>query len=53
MNLNFDEWLEAVNEELLGLSGFSSEDLPDCAYWDAWVSCEEPYETAVKVLENA
>lgn len=48
----FEEFMNAVDAELLNLLGVTSEDLPDYGYMDAWEAGEDPEEVAMNVIES-
>lgn len=50
--MTFEKWMERVDQVILDISGFSSQDLPDKAYWDMWNDGVSPREAGISVLED-
>ena len=48
--MTFDQWKHAVDMMLQRQCGFTSDDLPDHAYYDAWEDGVSPEEVSREVL---
>jgi hypothetical protein len=51
--LTFDEWMMKVDDEISGIVGLSSSDLPDIDYMAGWEGGADPAEVAQEALDYA
>lgn len=48
--MTFEQWMKAVDAELLQMVGTVSGDLPDSGYYDGFEGGMTPYEMAIEVM---
>lgn len=52
--MDFDVWMEKVNKKIADkLGGLTSDDLPDCCYYDMYEDGASPAMAAKEAIENA
>lgn len=51
--MTFEQWLAAVDREVIAICGISVHELPDWDFWNAWNDGVPPEEAAEEVLINA
>lgn len=50
--MTFEQWMKNVDQILHDICGFTSEDLADFMYYDAWEDGAKPEDVAKGVLEE-